>query len=154
MKGLLFSLIMVFGALVNAQQSDKKLGKLYADYIEIKDALTTDNSAKASSAAKTFVETLSSIDSKLISAEKSAALKTDASNIQKATDIKKQRDSFFGLSDKMVEIVNNNKIGSSTIFVQYCPMAKGQWLSNKKEIRNPYYGKSMLECGYVTSEIK
>jgi Cu(I)/Ag(I) efflux system membrane fusion protein len=44
------------------------------------------------------------------------------------------------------------------IYVQHCPMAdnnKGaDWLSTEKEIRNPYFGSSMLTCGEVTSELK
>jgi len=27
----------------------------------------------------------------------------------------------------------------------YCPMAKASWLQTEKEVRNPYYGKSMLD---------
>jgi hypothetical protein len=30
----------------------------------------------------------------------------------------------------------------------------GDWLSTEKEIRNPYYGDEMLECGRVAEEIK
>jgi hypothetical protein len=33
-------------------------------------------------------------------------------------------------------------------------MADGSWLSDEKQIANPYYGKSMLSCGSVKSEIK
>ena len=33
-------------------------------------------------------------------------------------------------------------------------MADASWLSAEKEIRNPYYGASMLKCGSVKSEIK
>jgi len=28
-------------------------------------------------------------------------------------------------------------------------MAKGSWLQSGKEIKNPYYGKSMLACGEI-----
>lgn len=153
MKNLFLILLMGFGISASAQSANK-VDKLYRDYLEIKDALTTDNSSKAAAAAKTFISTIASIDSKTLSAEKSDALKKAASNIQQSNDIKKQREYFFGLSDKMVELANEHKIKTGTIYVQYCPMAKGQWLSDKKDIKNPYYGKSMLECGYVTSEIK
>jgi Cu(I)/Ag(I) efflux system membrane fusion protein len=37
------------------------------------------------------------------------------------------------------------------LYYQHCPMANqdqgGYWLSAQKEIRNPYFGKAMLECG-------
>jgi Cu(I)/Ag(I) efflux system membrane fusion protein len=28
------------------------------------------------------------------------------------------------------------------------------WLSKEREIRNPYFGKEMLDCGSVTDEIE
>lgn len=153
MKNLFFILLMGIGISVSAQ-SVNRTDRLYKDYLEIKDALTADNSSKASDAAKNFIGTIASIDSKTIAAEKTEALKKDASNIQQSKDIKKQREYFYGLSDKMIELANEHKFSTGTVYVQYCPMAKGQWLSDKKNIKNPYYGKSMLECGYVTSEIK
>ena len=54
----------------------------------------------------------------------------------------------------MAAIANHFKVSSTPVYVQYCPMAKGQWLSDEKEIKNPYYGNSMLTCGSVKSEIK
>lgn len=153
MKNLILGIIMVLGTVVFGQ-SNKKVESLYQNYLEIKDALASDNANKASDASAAFLKTLASIDSKTVSAKQSELLKNSATAIQQSKDIKLQRKDFFGLSDNMVELMKNNKIPSSTIFVQYCPMAKGQWLSNKKEIKNPYYGKSMLECGYVTSEVK
>lgn len=153
MKNLFLGLVMLAGIGTSAQQSNKKIETLFAEYLTIKDALVTDNAAKASDAAGNFVQSLAAIDTKTIAVEKSNALKTDASAIQQSKDIKIQRKSFNSLSDNMVELMKDQKI-SSTIFVQYCPMAKAQWMSSKKEIRNPYYGKSMLECGFVSSEIK
>ena len=39
------------------------------------------------------------------------------------------------------------------MYKQFCPMAfndqGGYWLSNSKEVRNPYFGDKMLKCGMV-----
>jgi hypothetical protein len=35
--------------------------------------------------------------------------------------------------------------------VAYCPMARKYWLQRGTAIRNPYYGKSMLECGRINA---
>jgi hypothetical protein len=35
------------------------------------------------------------------------------------------------------------------IDVVFCSMAKGSWLQKRGEVRNPYYGSSMLTCGEV-----
>ena len=29
----------------------------------------------------------------------------------------------------------------------YCPMVKKSWLQKGEQIKNPYYGSEMLECG-------
>ncbi|PKP34687.1 MAG: hypothetical protein CVT98_10650 [Bacteroidetes bacterium HGW-Bacteroidetes-15] len=58
----------------------------------------------------------------------------------------------------MIELTNTFNPLGETIYVQHCPMAdnnKGaDWLSSEKEIKNPYFGSSMLKCGEVTKEIK
>ena len=36
----------------------------------------------------------------------------------------------------------------------YCPMKKAWWLQASGEIRNPYYGAEMLECGVVEERRK
>jgi hypothetical protein len=33
-------------------------------------------------------------------------------------------------------------------------MKKASWLSETEEVRNPYYGDDMLECGKVTATLK
>ena len=44
------------------------------------------------------------------------------------------------------------------VYVEFCPMADGDkgayWASSEKEIRNPYYGASMLTCGEIKSTIQ
>ena len=47
---------------------------------------------------------------------------------------------------------------SGTIYKQYCPMAFNNegayWLSESKDIMNPYFGDRMLKCGRVDAEIQ
>jgi Cu(I)/Ag(I) efflux system membrane fusion protein len=58
----------------------------------------------------------------------------------------------------MIEMTTTFNPLDGTIYVQHCPMAdnnKGaDWLSKEKEIKNPYFGNSMLTCGEVTKEFK
>ena len=46
---------------------------------------------------------------------------------------------------------------SKKLYQAYCPMYnnnKGaQWLSDSREIQNPYYGSEMMKCGEVIKEI-
>lgn len=140
---------------VSAQlQSDAQVTQLYQNYITIKEALASDNADKSSQAAIEFIKTASSIDYKVVSEGNVSVLKKDATAISSTKDIASQRETFFNLSDNMIALAKKFKVSDSPVFVQYCPMADGSWLSNEKKIINPYYGSSMLSCGSVKSEIK
>jgi hypothetical protein len=60
-------------------------------------------------------------------------------------DFEELRESFKTLSS--VVIANRKKEDMSGLIVAECPMAKAKWIQKEGKISNPYYGKSMLECG-------
>ena len=148
----LFSLFAIIS--VSAQlKSDAQVTKLYQNYITIKDALASDNADKTSQAATEFIKTASAIDYKILSEGNVSTLKKDATVISDARNIASQRETFFNLSDNMIALTKEFKLSEKPVYVQYCPMADGSWLSDEKQIANPYYGKSMLTCGNVKSTI-
>jgi DNA-binding transcriptional regulator WhiA len=154
-KYIITVVLSVFSIIsVAAQKSDPTISKLYSQYIQIKDALASDNADKTSQAAINFIKTAGTIDAKLLSEGNINALRKDASAISESRNIQKQRQYFYNLSDNMIAITKKFKLSDKIVFVQYCPMAEGSWLSNEKKIVNPYYGSSMLSCGSVKSEIK
>ncbi|MNY17937.1 hypothetical protein D3C86_1512860 [compost metagenome] len=87
-----------------------------------------------------------------------AALGALASKIGAAADIEAQRALFSDLSNDFIARVKASGLNSGEVYVEYCPMAlndKGaSWLSNQKDIKNPYFGESMLTCGEVKETIK
>ena len=70
-----------------------------------------------------------------------------AETLSKTTDLKSAREAFKPLSASLVKYLADNKAGNGVYREAYCPMAKASWLQTEKDIRNPYYGKSMLDCG-------
>jgi hypothetical protein len=145
----LFSMIFV-----SAQtKSNPQVSKLYQNYIAIKAALASDDADKTSKAATEFIKTASTIDYKLVSEGNLTILKKDATAISEARSINAQRETFLNLSDNMIALTKQFKLSDKPVFVQYCPMADGSWLSDEKKIVNPYYGSKMLSCGSVKSEI-
>src|SRR6266700_5777430 len=70
-----------------------------------------------------------------------------AETVAKAKDLKAAREAFKPLSASLVKYLADNKAGKGVYHEAYCPMAKSSWLQTEKEVRNPYYGKSMLDCG-------
>ena len=156
MKKLIFTALFSLFSILNlsAQKSDASISKLYQNYLNIKTALATDNSDEASKAANTFIKSASMVDYKVLSEGNLDVLRKNASKIADSRSIETQRESFNGLSQNMISMTKSFKLSDKSVFVQYCPMAEASWLSAEKEIKNPYYGKSMLTCGSVKSEIK
>jgi hypothetical protein len=135
-----------------AQQSTQSIqtSTLLSLYYNIKDALVAGDAANVATSAGKFIKTANSIDNKVISEENIITLVKDASKINKSKDIKTQRKYFAGFSTNMAAVAKTVKLSNQAVYLQYCPMKKASWLSAEKQIRNPYYGSSMLTCGQVT----
>jgi len=131
---------------------------LLTSYYEVKDALVATDAAKAKAKAADLLAAIGKVDAAKLSAADKKALasaKTEATHIGESTDVDHQREHFEGLSKNVIQLTKSTKPAKT--YVQFCPMAaegKGAyWLSDKKAVRNPYYGAKMLTCGKVTEEI-
>ena len=62
------------------------------------------------------------------------------------------------LSKDIADLIKTFGTGGQTLYKDFCPMAsdgKGAiWISEVKEIKNPYLGSKMPECGSVKETIK
>ena len=144
MKKLIVAMtVMLFGFSAFAQNT----GNLLNNYISVKNALVSSDSKAASTAISALNEAVKS--------EGDFAQKAE---LQKATDklskagnnLEKQRAAFNDVSTVLWEVVKSSDKVNQPVYYQYCPMKKAYWLSKEKEIKNPYYGSSMLTCGKVT----
>lgn len=130
---------------------DDKLNAVYQHYIHLTTALVNGDMAEAKVAA-----TAITLGSKSLS--NGAALTALATKIGAAANLEVQRTLFAELSNDFIARVKQAGLTSGEIYVEYCPMAlndKGaSWLSNQKDIKNPYFGESMLTCGEVKETIK
>ncbi|MEE4178510.1 MAG: efflux RND transporter periplasmic adaptor subunit [Bacteroides sp.] len=141
------------------------LQPLYDAYLQWKDALTNDHFKEAQEMASSMKAALDKIDMNLFKDEAHNAwmdyhgtLDNSLEHVQHLSEIEQLREAFQTASVTMIEMTNAFSPLKESIYVQHCPMAdsnKGaDWLSLEKEIRNPYFGSSMLTCGEVTKEIK
>lgn len=130
---------------------DGKLGTAYGHYIHLKDALVASNANEAKTAADALQKALGSVSN-----GKEASVV--AAKIAASVDLGEQRNVFSTLSNEMKTLVKQSKLSSGALFVEYCPMANNNqgafWLSNEKEIKNPYFGNAMLKCGGVKETIQ
>ncbi len=131
--------------------TDAYIDKVYQQYLLIKRGLVNTNPKVVQQEAKKL-ETI------INSAEDAKQLKATAKLISLTKEIKKQRDFFVTLTQETTKLISSSAITSGEVYKQFCPMAfdgaGGYWLSDSKEIRNPYYGSKMLKCGSVKEAIQ
>jgi len=138
---------------VTGASSKQQLSQMLSLYYNIKNALVSGDVTSASTNAAQFLRVVNTIDFKVISEGNIQILSRDAGKLSNTKDLEQQRELFAALSSNMVAIVKVLKPGNEPVHVQYCPMKKASWLSSEKQIRNPYYGSSMLTCGEVTETL-
>lgn len=159
MKKIILIVAIIATALTQksfAQDSTKQyqLPQLLIWYYNIKNALVAGNANDAALDATSFVKGANSIDYKVIPEGNINTLVHDAGKISESKDIKKQREYFADFSTNMAAVTKAVKLTDKPVYYAYCPMKKAYWLSSEKEIKNPYYGSSMLTCGQVTATIQ
>lgn len=140
--------------------------EIITSYLQLKDALTKDNSKEAATAGNTMVVTLASVDINALSTEQMKPytiiaddLKENAEHIgANAGKLDHQREHFEILSKDMADIITIFGNGGQILYKDFCPMfnnGKGAiWISESKDIKNPYLGKAMPTCGTIKAEMK
>lgn len=134
----------------SVQINDDKLNAVYQHYIHLTTALVNADVTEAKVAA-------SAIELGAKAMDNGTAIAGTAAKIAATGDIDTQRKLYSDLSNDLIARVKRSGLSAGEVYVEYCPMAfndKGaSWLSNKKEIRNPYFGESMLTCGEIKETI-
>ena len=75
-----------------------------------------------------------------------------ARTVADARDLKAARDAFGALSDAVVAAAKAEGFKDiGEVKLAFCPMANRQWLQKEDNIRNPYYGSAMPDCGSSSS---
>ncbi|MCC6357403.1 MAG: efflux RND transporter periplasmic adaptor subunit [Phycisphaerales bacterium] len=72
----------------------------------------------------------------------------------KGKELKEQRELFKKVSALSIAMLKESPPHDVTLSMFNCPMAKADWLGVGEDVRNPYYGSEMLECGSVTGKLE
>jgi hypothetical protein len=141
-----------------AQTNQKQ--SLLTSYYDIKNELTNSDATAAAAKSGNFLKVIGSIDAKSFSAAEMKVFKEyqdkltfDARHMSESKDIAHQREHFASFSANFSKLAKAIKLTDQTVYYDYCPMNKTYWLSAEKEIKNPYYGKQMMDCGKVVSTL-
>lgn len=135
-----------------------QLAGVLTGYLALKDALVNSDPAAAKKATQILQDNLALVDMTLVTGEAHAgwmqrldAMQKAAEQIKKTNDISLQRKAFSALTNAYYQAVTEFEVDGLDAFYQYCPMALdntgAHWISKTEEIRNPYFGESMLACG-------
>lgn len=134
--------------IADASFSDGTTNNVFQNYQQLRQALIASDAKEVQAAAGNLAENIASEQKDMI---------VTALAMAETSDIEKQRELFSEFTYK-VEPMFKDSLSEGTIYKQFCPMAfegkGGYWLSNMKEIQNPYYGDKMLKCGEVVEEIQ
>lgn len=124
---------------MSVQEQQDDFSMMISSYLQIKDALVSDDSKTAQSAAKKM-------------AKMDSDIAPIANAIAGSNDLMEQRKNFSEMSTVLYAKAKEKNL-ENTLFWNYCPMANGgdsaNWLSMNEMIRNPYMGQKMPGCGSV-----
>jgi len=142
-----------------------QLTNVFKAYVPMKNAFVETNPEKAAGEAKNVKKSLQAVDMSLLKGDAHIAwmeqletLNSAIASIISLKDIEKQREAFSRFNLVFYKSLKSFGLDGQTAYYQYCPMAFGDkgayWLSETKEIRNPYFGDAMLKCGETRETLR
>ena len=151
--------------MMDRDQKTSKATAVLNSYLELKNALVADNTEVAATAGKTLLDALAKFDqSSIAQAQKQEVIdiigdaREHAEHIsENSGKLEHQREHFEILSkdvEDLIAITGTDRV----LYKTFCPMYNNKkgaiWLSETKEIKNPYLGRKMMKCGEIQEEIK
>ncbi len=147
------------------ENKSASMNGIFSSYLQMKNALTNDNGKDAATAGNTMAAAFKNVDESSLTSDKKKAfedIKDDAGEHAEhigmsGDNIKHQREHFDMLSKDIYDLVKAFGAGQS-LYYDHCPMYNNNkganWISETKEIKNPYLGAKMPTCGSVKEELK
>jgi protein SCO1 len=114
-------------------------------YLRIQEALSADTRTGITDAARSLAAEAVKLGAR------GDSIRSAAGELQHAADLRSARAAFGRLSEAIIGDQSHLALGDR-VNVAYCPMLRKYWLQTGTAIRNPYYGKAMLECGRLDTE--
>ena len=143
----------------------QQLTQVYRAYLQMKDAFVDSDPQQVSQFAGQVSQALTQVNMGLLKGDAHMTwmhqleqLNGSINAIAETIDLEEQRLEFTDFNQTFYNTVKTFGLAGVTAYYQYCPMANqdtgAYWLSSSKEIRNPYFGESMLKCGETRETIE
>ncbi len=143
----------------------EQLTDVYESYLIMKNAFVASDPALVGKKASEVLAEIKKTDMTLLEGEahltwmeQMKILKNQLAYMQQSEDIEAQRKAFALYNLTFYKTLKTFGLKEGAAHYQFCPMAdndKGAyWLSETEEIRNPYFGNAMLNCGENIEIIK
>jgi len=158
----------------NSETFNKPFNDMLNMYFDLKNALVDWDTAKTKANATKLAELANKVpydeikgDTTIIQTAMSysGSVVAEANGVAGETSIEEMRHSFYTLSENLFNLLRVVKYDQQVIYYDKCPMAFNEteaayWLSNSKEIVNPYLGNKhpkyhsgMLGCGSIEDSV-
>ncbi len=143
-----------------------QLAEVLTRYLDLKDALVESDESKAATAAKETLKSLKGVNMMLLEGDLHnkwmkyhSVIKSNLNGIVTMDGIEMKRTHFRLVSDELAKSLKEFDVSfPQPVYVEFCPMANNNkgayWLSESKDIRNPYFGDKMLKCGEIKDVLK
>jgi hypothetical protein len=139
-----FSVLIVLLAFFSAAQvqASQSLKTIVGAYLQIHAQLAVDKIDGVKAPARAIAAAAAAMGKSGEAVAKAAAA------MDAASDLKAAREAFGPLTDAVMAAGKaENWKDVDGVKVAYCPMVNQSWLQKEDQIRNPYYGSTMLACG-------
>lgn len=152
----------------NSSEFTRSFDKLLAAYYALKDALVASDTTLANTASVDLGKQAGGLQVDQIKGDTSGMIretaKVFASNINSSAEtlpkeggLEAKRKEFEVISDALWSLARTVRYDGQKVFYQYCPMAfdnsGAYWLSDSREVRNPYFGSKMPKCGELADSL-
>ena len=141
------SVITIAGAANNVEEEKYAPASLVNPYLKIQTELATDSFTSVQQNASAMLKELASWGSLGLE------LGDTVRRLERAESIDEARIALAAETDALLLYSKTQGLNlPDGLRVAYCPMKQQSWLQEGEDIRNPYYGSAMLDCGEFNDE--
>lgn len=144
--------VQVSEAILSLSPNDKKwISKYYTQYLELQNALHMDDTTSAFNSLKSLISTRKKTP-KVFKNIQTSSSQLQINSLKNSHNIEELRSKWVLLSAQLIQWIKTTQFKPSQgASVYYCPMSndsKGAtWLQKGGDVKNPFYGQSMANCG-------